>query len=303
VAEFLRVWQRIVELQGQTFHQKTGRPFTYTVTGGSVIPSTTNRLLAKSQFARAYERAPLRGPRQLQDLQGPSYLYAILTDPRVPAADPRAPESRSPVDEEPAHRSPSGRFEADHQARSEPAGAARNVDHAGPAEGAVPPLQLGHLASPEELPGLGFRPLELQIGRTDVQLPGGTGCEWTAVGDVPDAPGLYTFTLELRGEDGLRVVYVGMTEHLWMVTMGHLPRGGGARGGQRYGRPTYAGVTRQRINIEVRRARQDGWIVRQWVRPFPSLIGAHEQVRLVLGREEESLISRWELRRDGWNRG
>jgi hypothetical protein len=123
------------------------------------------------------------------------------------------------------------------------------------------------------------------------------------IGDVPEAPGLYAFTLQRHGEDDLRVVYVGMTEHLWMVTKGHLPRGGGARGGQRYGRPTHAGATRQRINIEVRRAHQDGWIVHQWVRPFRSLTAAREQVRTVLGSEEESLISRWELRRCGWNRG
>ncbi|SRR6266702_4983015 len=52
------VWQRIVMLQGQTFHQKTGKPFTYAISGSSVVPSTTNRQLARFQFARAYERAP-----------------------------------------------------------------------------------------------------------------------------------------------------------------------------------------------------------------------------------------------------
>jgi hypothetical protein len=67
------------------------------------------------------------------------------------------------------------------------------------------------------LASLGFRSLELRLGRTDLQLPGGTGCEWTVHGDVPDAPGLYAFTLQRRSEDGLRVVYVGMTEHLWMT--------------------------------------------------------------------------------------
>jgi hypothetical protein len=41
---------------------------------------------------------------------------------------------------------------------------------------------------------------------------------------------------EARREDGVRVAYVGMTSHLWMVTRGRLPGGGGARGGQK-GRP------------------------------------------------------------------
>jgi hypothetical protein len=83
MTDFAEVWQRIVDLQGQTFHQVRGRSFTYSVVGGSVLPSTVNRLLGKSQFAQAYERIPLHGPGQLQDLQGPSYLFAILTDSRV----------------------------------------------------------------------------------------------------------------------------------------------------------------------------------------------------------------------------
>jgi hypothetical protein len=83
LTDFDLVWQRIVALQGETFRQKTGRSFSYAIRSGCVVPSTTNRQLPRSQFARAYERAPLRGPGQLQDLQGPSYLFAILADPRV----------------------------------------------------------------------------------------------------------------------------------------------------------------------------------------------------------------------------
>src|SRR5665647_1476032 len=102
MSEFTDVWQRITDVQGQTFHQKTGRPFTYTVAHGSVLLSTANRQLARSQFARAYERLPLRGPGQLQDLQGPSYLYAILTDPRVDSIGSAASiQSRSPIGEAP----------------------------------------------------------------------------------------------------------------------------------------------------------------------------------------------------------
>jgi hypothetical protein len=83
MADFDVVWRRIVALQGQTFRQRRGKAFTYVISGGAVVPSTTNRLLSRSQFAHAFERIPLRGPGQLQDLQGPSYLFAILTDPRV----------------------------------------------------------------------------------------------------------------------------------------------------------------------------------------------------------------------------
>jgi hypothetical protein len=49
--------------------------------------------LTRTQFQKAYERSPLQGPGQLQDLQGPSYLFAILTDPRVAQDNPTLPSS------------------------------------------------------------------------------------------------------------------------------------------------------------------------------------------------------------------
>ena len=36
-----------------------------------------------SHFRKAFDRAPLPGPDSIQDLQGPSYIWAIPTDPRV----------------------------------------------------------------------------------------------------------------------------------------------------------------------------------------------------------------------------
>jgi hypothetical protein len=80
------VWQRIVTLRGETFRQKRGKPFTYMVSGDSLTPSTTNRQVPRSHFAEAFARLPVDGPGQLQDLQGPSFLFAILTDPRVRAS-------------------------------------------------------------------------------------------------------------------------------------------------------------------------------------------------------------------------
>jgi hypothetical protein len=81
MASFDTVWHRIVALQGETFHQKRGQAFRYATSGNSVVPSTTNRQLSRSHFARAYEQSPIDGQGQLQDLQGPSDLYGILTDP------------------------------------------------------------------------------------------------------------------------------------------------------------------------------------------------------------------------------
>jgi hypothetical protein len=59
----------------------------------------------------------------------------------------------------------------------------------------VPPLP-GHPVSDEELTSLGFAPHEIEVRSMGVDLPGGRGCEWTTMGDVPDGPGLYAFTVK-----------------------------------------------------------------------------------------------------------
>jgi hypothetical protein len=153
----------------------------------------------------------------------------------------------------------------------------------------------GHVLFPEQLAAAGFLPLQLRLGRMDVALPGGIGCHWDVDGDVPDAPGLYAFTLRWPDRPQRHVMYVGQTGHLWMVTRGTLPRDGGARGGQRYGRPQHAGKTRQRINLDIAWAVRVGWLPQQWVRPMP---GAN---KADLRAHEEWFISRWRLRAVGWN--
>ena len=77
------IWSQIVAHRGDTIHQKRGKPFTYAIVGNAVSPSTTNRLLPKSDFNSALGLMPLRGPGEIQHLQGPSYIYAILMDERI----------------------------------------------------------------------------------------------------------------------------------------------------------------------------------------------------------------------------
>jgi hypothetical protein len=158
-----------------------------------------------------------------------------------------------------------------------------------PAAGNVAALP-GFPVTASMLPAAGFVPPGLRVESLEVDLPCGTGCEWDTAGDVPDAPGLYAFTVENDRE--LRVAYVGLTSHLWMVTRGRLPRGAGARGGQRYGRPGHAGITRQRINVLIAGQFRAGRQVRHWVRPLPAP---------ALRAEEEHLITIWDLRKNGWN--
>lgn len=152
----------------------------------------------------------------------------------------------------------------------------------------------------DELEILGFSPHELRFRNVAVDLLSGElGSEWDTLGEVPDSAGLYAFTVE--DDRSLHVAYVGMTEHLWMVTKGRLPTGE-ARGGQRYGRPKHAGVTRERINVLVTEQVRLGRRVRHWLRPIPDGDGG-EDLRSRLLREEEALIQRWQLRSTGWNRG
>jgi hypothetical protein len=95
---------------------------------------------------------------------------------------------------------------------------------------------------------------------------------------------------------------VGLTEELWTVTKGRLPAGG-ARPGQRYGRPRYAGVTRQRINALIAPHGAAGALVRHWVKPVSAPAADRPTLRALLLEEEQALIARWALRPDGWNRG
>lgn len=81
------VWSRIEDHAGEVFRLVGGGEFTYRVDGARVVPSRTNRNLGRSQFEQAVARLPLDGPGQLQDLQGPSYLYAILMDARIRGDD------------------------------------------------------------------------------------------------------------------------------------------------------------------------------------------------------------------------
>jgi hypothetical protein len=81
------IWRRITALEGETFTQARGGQFTFEMRPGSLRPNRTNRNLPRSTFEEALRRIPLAGPGQIQDLQGPSYVFAILMDTRVRHGD------------------------------------------------------------------------------------------------------------------------------------------------------------------------------------------------------------------------
>jgi hypothetical protein len=86
MSTFEEVWARIIQHAGEEFHQMKGKKFTCSISGNMLTPSTTNRNLHRGQFEEASNRMP-RMVKDLQDLQGPSFLYAILTDNRIKSVD------------------------------------------------------------------------------------------------------------------------------------------------------------------------------------------------------------------------
>ena len=84
---FETIWERIEQHKEQEFHQIQGQSFTYEIIHGAVVPSTTNQQLAKSQFKKAAKFLPLESTVPVQHLRGPSYLFAILMDPRIRQGD------------------------------------------------------------------------------------------------------------------------------------------------------------------------------------------------------------------------
>jgi len=82
------VWARIAAHQGETFHLLKGQPFTYRVEGHAVVPSTAKVRIQKSQFAKALGAVPFEKVADVpKDVFGPSYVYAILMDPRIRGDD------------------------------------------------------------------------------------------------------------------------------------------------------------------------------------------------------------------------
>jgi hypothetical protein len=80
---FTKLWDRIQALAGAEFTTKTGRPFSYDADSSALYLRNTNRTIPRTDFEKAIERLPLSGPGEIQDLQGPSYLWAVLVDPRI----------------------------------------------------------------------------------------------------------------------------------------------------------------------------------------------------------------------------
>ncbi len=81
------VWSRIESHTDEKFYQMKGGEFAYVVYGGHVIPNRTNQQIPKSHFEMALDFVPLENTVPIQNLRGPSYIFAILMDNRIRLED------------------------------------------------------------------------------------------------------------------------------------------------------------------------------------------------------------------------
>lgn len=80
--------ERVRRFAGDRFHTKTGLEFTYTVEGNSVYTTRTEYAISLSDFRKVLELVPLKGPGEINwVVRGPSYIWAILHDPRIAEGD------------------------------------------------------------------------------------------------------------------------------------------------------------------------------------------------------------------------
>ena len=83
--DFEVIWKRILQFEGEEFITRGKKiSFTYRIEGNSVVPNHTNYPLHKSQFIKAYNFGELNSTAKINKIvRGPSYILAILTDPRI----------------------------------------------------------------------------------------------------------------------------------------------------------------------------------------------------------------------------
>ncbi|MGG1679520.1 hypothetical protein ACIFOT_27925 [Neobacillus sp. NRS-1170] len=77
------IWERIRSCEGETFKQIKGGEFYYTIKSNQLHLSRTNRIISKGIIEQALVHVPFENTVPLQNLQAPSYIFAILMDKRI----------------------------------------------------------------------------------------------------------------------------------------------------------------------------------------------------------------------------
>jgi len=78
------VWTNILDHEGEKFYTVTGEPCSYKISGNQIVLLNTNRNIPRSNIERALTiEKPTVSKLSAMNLQGPSYILAIITDPRI----------------------------------------------------------------------------------------------------------------------------------------------------------------------------------------------------------------------------
>jgi len=81
---FDEVWKRIISYEGEKFITKNRESFTYQIRSNHLVPSRTDYNIGKTEIQKAYKKVPFKGPVVINKLvRGPSYVWAVLNDPRI----------------------------------------------------------------------------------------------------------------------------------------------------------------------------------------------------------------------------
>jgi hypothetical protein len=82
--EYDKIWANIVKHEGEQFYTVTGRPCYYKISGNQIILLNTTRNIPRSNIERALDVVnPKVSQLERMNLQGPSYILAIIGDPRI----------------------------------------------------------------------------------------------------------------------------------------------------------------------------------------------------------------------------
>jgi hypothetical protein len=81
------VWKRIKAHVGEPFQLARGGEFTYEVRGNVLRSSRTDYNLSRINVEHALSIVPIQRPSDIAVVRGPSYVYAILMDPRIRAGE------------------------------------------------------------------------------------------------------------------------------------------------------------------------------------------------------------------------
>ena len=82
-SSFEKIWDRVIKYQGSTFKTKKGKEFTYQINGNSFVPTGKNSIISKNDFIKAFSELPIKNPKIIKSLWGPSYIWAIFNDKRI----------------------------------------------------------------------------------------------------------------------------------------------------------------------------------------------------------------------------